>query len=689
MQSKVIFKTAIALAVSQSLMPTAAVAASIDVGAGCTLSQAITAANTDAQIAMCAAGSGADTINLPANSIIELSAIDPLSDGSSGLPSITSDITIQGQGSTLTRADMAPAMRLIRLNENASLTVDSLTLSNGFNKRGNAIFSDRGTELVLKNSIVQNNTNNVPFLSTSGIDVIDTNVRIENSVITQNTGRNHAGFAQRGGNLELLESQIVDNSNSGGTAGVFIDGGQITIHDSSVSRNMSSTFSGFQAGEVLAGISIERSSFDANMANSVSGMELNIYNTSNVNISDTTVSSNSGGSRSGLGVFYGDETDATFTVTLDNVTASSNTATGNAGISINGDATINMTGGAIANNNSGTVSGLNATGYDYYGFTVKGVVKNVTISGNVGRGDTPAQFAGLRAYEADLQLENVTVSNGSGRDSSAFHISNGSSLNVISSKVTNNTSWGSTITLNDAGSKATFTDTLIADNTGGTGAGTSAGALQATNIDELSVVNTTFARNVTPGAGGAINLKDVSTFNLSNSTLSGNSAANGGGLYLDAVNQIAITNVTVNGNSASTAGASLSLIGSFSSIKINNTVFADPGLSTHCLGAFIGSVGTNNWFDDTSCTFTSQGPALLAELADNGGPTPTHRPLANSPLIDAGDTSICNQSPINGLDQRNQPRGNKCDIGAFDLVNDTSNFFIIPLKNGKTVVIDL
>jgi len=53
---------------------------------------------------------------------------------------------------------------------------------------------------------------------------------------------------------------------------------------------------------------------------------------------------------------------------------------------------------------------------------------------------------------------------------------------------------------------------------------------------------------------------------------------------------------------------------------------------------------------------------LLGNLADNGGPTLTHRPLAGSPAVDTG---VCGTS---GVDQRGFPRplGAACDIGAVE-----------------------
>ena len=81
-------------------------------GPDCTLRDAITAANTDAVSGGCNAGSGADTIHLPAGSNINLSERETqgieLGD-IVGIPVLSTDITIEGHGSVLQRAPSAPS----------------------------------------------------------------------------------------------------------------------------------------------------------------------------------------------------------------------------------------------------------------------------------------------------------------------------------------------------------------------------------------------------------------------------------------------------------------------------------------------------------------------------------------------------------------------------------------------------
>jgi hypothetical protein len=58
----------------------------------------------------------------------------------------------------------------------------------------------------------------------------------------------------------------------------------------------------------------------------------------------------------------------------------------------------------------------------------------------------------------------------------------------------------------------------------------------------------------------------------------------------------------------------------------------------------------------------------LAAIADNDGPTKTMALLSDSPLIDAGDDTVCANTSVNNLDQRGKPRpeGEHCDIGAYE-----------------------
>ena len=112
----------------------------------CSLIEAIVNANNDtATHTDCAAGSGADTVVLPANANIMLNTVHGFSDTAAppgfrsaiGLPEISSRITIEGNGSTIARQAGAPDFGVIAVkglfpgSTHGDLTLQNVTLSGG------------------------------------------------------------------------------------------------------------------------------------------------------------------------------------------------------------------------------------------------------------------------------------------------------------------------------------------------------------------------------------------------------------------------------------------------------------------------------------------------------------------------------------------------------------------------------
>jgi len=150
-------------------------------------------------------------------------------------------------------------------------------------------------------------------------------------------------------------------------------------------------------------------------------------------------------------------------------------------------------------------------------------------------------------------------------------------------------------------------------------------------------------------------------------------------------------------------------------VTLSNTLLAANTLGAgasdpDCAGALTDGPGGHNLLgNNVGCSGLTNGvngdqvgagaspiDPRLVPLANNGGPTQTMALLAGSPAIGAGDTTTCEQAPINDLDQRGVPRNaalrRACDIGAYD-TGAYSRVITAPLAgslvlpNGSTLVL--
>ncbi len=110
----------------------------------CTLFEEIVAANRDAPYGACPAGSGADTITLTQDITL-----------SQSLPVITSEITVQGRGHSISGAN---AFRILSVGRGGKLIVNSLRMIDGDAWEGGAISVHSGGELIVSNSVFSRNS---------------------------------------------------------------------------------------------------------------------------------------------------------------------------------------------------------------------------------------------------------------------------------------------------------------------------------------------------------------------------------------------------------------------------------------------------------------------------------------------------------------------------------------------------
>jgi Putative Ig domain len=244
----------------------------------CSLIEAIVNANNDAAThADCPAGSGADTIVLPANGNVTLSAVYGLTYGlygnPVGLPPITSRITIEGNGAVIARQGSAPAFGLMAVRGNfpqpptpGDLTLQSVTLSGGSSFGG--LFNN-GT-LSIKSSVISGNTAD---FGGGGLGSGGT-LTIENSTITGNAANFWGGGLYNRGSTTIINSTISGNAAGFAGGGVYNFFGALTIENSTISGNTANHGGG---GLTTGSLILTNSTVSDNIANYAGGGLVNSY----------------------------------------------------------------------------------------------------------------------------------------------------------------------------------------------------------------------------------------------------------------------------------------------------------------------------------------------------------------------------------------------------------------------------
>jgi len=374
----------------------------------CTLSDAITAANTDTATGGCTAGSGVDTLNLTAD--VVLTAVDNTTYGDTGLPIITSGMIIEGNGHTISRQSGAPNFRiLVASGAGARVTLNDLTLTGGATPASGAGYIRYGGGVLVYNGalmsvsgcdisynsamwgggmaavigsslLVSNNT--VVHHNTVGIGGSGGGLRadsgstlsVADSTIRNNTGGQGGGIgATSNANVTVTRSTLRDNSSSGG-GGLYVAYAKATVTDSTIYSNTASLYDGggIQITGDTSQVTVNRSVISANK---VTGAGLNgggiAVSGAPLIVTDSTLDSNSTESHGG-GLY------ASVPVTMTGSTVSNNTAANKGG----GGYLIGASGQMTATNS--TVDGNTANeGGGFYldaGPTVR--LRYSTLSGN-------------------------------------------------------------------------------------------------------------------------------------------------------------------------------------------------------------------------------------------------------------------------------------------------------------------
>ena len=290
----------------------------------------------------CATGNinGPDTISLPNNGEFVLTEGHNEQFGPSGLPVITSAVTIEGHGSTIRRSSLSgtPDFRILAVDDNGSLTLRDMTVTNGRITSGlgggwyydwtygggifslgaltlssvtvsdNTVWGNLGLgggvyvdgPTTITNSVISGNEASGSSYAWGGglaayleSDVTITNSVIQDNYLSANTYNSFGGGIATFSRLTISDSTIAGNTNRGG-GGLAWGGGVFVFHNAQATIT-GSTLSGNAAEPYLEGY-----------ADWEPGMGGGLANDGNTLIANSTISGNTANNGGGVAnLFFG------------------------------------------------------------------------------------------------------------------------------------------------------------------------------------------------------------------------------------------------------------------------------------------------------------------------------------------------------------------------------------------------
>ncbi|WP_171052812.1 right-handed parallel beta-helix repeat-containing protein [Streptomyces marianii] len=207
--------------------------------------------------------------------------LDGAWEGGSGLPTITTSITIYGRGATVMRHATAEAFGVFEVAAGGDLQLHQLTVSGGKSadapglNGGGGVLVQQGGQVGLdrvmltKNTVADTSKQNGGALYNLGVSVI------ENSVLTQNVAYDGgAVFNASGAELVVRKSNLTQNTATN-TGGALHQGAQAVIKDSLFSDNRSEGESGGAIYNVNTDLQVFRTTFLRNTAADDGGALIN------------------------------------------------------------------------------------------------------------------------------------------------------------------------------------------------------------------------------------------------------------------------------------------------------------------------------------------------------------------------------------------------------------------------------
>lgn len=448
----------------------------------CSLREAIEAANTDAAVDACPAGSGPDTIVVPPGTYV-LTLVGAGEDANAtGDLDIANDITILGDGAATTIVD-GWGLDLVLTIHAGQAQITGLTIRNGVGGM------DNWSDLTLTGVTVEGNA------AEHGAGIRNGGrLSLQNSAVTGNSAIYKGGaiFNDPTGNITIQDSTVSGNT-ALNSAGIHNEG-TLTIIDSTLNENMTAlTGLGGGIGNI-GSLTITGGIFSGNSAENGAA----IFNVGNMSIADSSFIGNTATCCGGaVSVESG-------TAIIGNSTFSANSA-GDGGAIGNGGK-LTLTDVTLINNMAGYGGGVSSSG------TL--AIMRSTFTGNT----ATYGGGGIHNRSGWVTVDRSTITGNSAMFGGGIDNSEGSTpgiINITASQLSDNTASQDGGAISNTTGTVTLDGSKVTRNTASRGGG-------IYNDDSLSLTNTAVTRNsATPGPGGGI-FNDGGTLSLTKSKVHGN-----------------------------------------------------------------------------------------------------------------------------------------------------------------------
>ena len=363
----------------------------------CSLIEAIENANADAAVhADCPAGSGADVIELGIEQTYTLVAAYGVDNG---LPEITSEITINGHGSTIERDLLAlDEFRILSNSVTGTLALNELTLSNGLLTGPGGGIYNQGSLSLDHCTVTNNRAGFCAGLISYGGTVVAIDSTVGGNTATVSYGGGLCNSAETADATMTLIRTRVDSNTAQGTSGAGMGAGGI----------LTSTTSGRRATLIVT-----ESTVSGNTAPSVPGILQNFFGTysdahSTLVIDRCVISDNAAdpGSAYGAGLFSVARDGLETVADITDSEIVGNTGGNGGGIEAYGGAELTITGSSIHDNLAAdSTSGGILVVQDSHLHLERSAVHENTVDGA-----TVAFAGGIGVLSADATIRNSTVS---------------------------------------------------------------------------------------------------------------------------------------------------------------------------------------------------------------------------------------------------------------------------------------